>query len=446
MTNRHVALVVLFGCGFASTAVAQLGSYLGPQILTRGPGDIGTRAGETVDLRLFAGVNGVYDTGIQPVAVDSSGHLKTVNGLIGEEASLGAYGTHQYKHASLSLDYTGTFRHYQGNNSYDGSDHSLALDFSYQASARLSFDFRQIVGTSSLGSNFAAALPAAPENVVNPSSIVFDNRTTYLQSTGNATYALSARTSFTVGGNGNLIRRQSQALVGVNGYGGHASLQHSFTRRTTAGVSYDRTHYGYTGGFGQSDINIYSIFLTQAITRNWSVTGSAGVLDAAIQGQQEVLLDPAVAAVLGVSTVTQPFRQRTILPNWNVDTGRGFRGSKNIYLSFGYHRGISSGNGIYLASKMESAIANLSYTGVRKSSFSVNAQYYKLQSIGQNIQPYYQVSAGTSFTYTLTNALHLIALYNQRIYGVSSSTFNGNGYRVAVGISFSPGDIPLSFH
>ena len=41
-----------------STMTAQISNYLGPGILSRGAGDIGTRAGQDVDLRFFINANG----------------------------------------------------------------------------------------------------------------------------------------------------------------------------------------------------------------------------------------------------------------------------------------------------------------------------------------------------------------------------------------------------
>src|SRR6266851_8594298 len=94
-------------CLLASTAAAQVGNYLGPGVLSRGAGDIGTRSGQQVDLRFYAGVSGVYDNQLQPVSVDSKGNLIQVKSLYGVEANLGAYGTHNWKTATLGLDYHG---------------------------------------------------------------------------------------------------------------------------------------------------------------------------------------------------------------------------------------------------------------------------------------------------------------------------------------------------
>ena len=104
MKTRMMAIVL--AC--CSTMTAQISDYLGPGILTRGAGDIGTRAGQDVNLRVFGSVNGIYDTGLQPYSVDGAGHLVTVDGLYGVETALGVYGVHNFQHARLGLDYKGT--------------------------------------------------------------------------------------------------------------------------------------------------------------------------------------------------------------------------------------------------------------------------------------------------------------------------------------------------
>src|SRR5712692_1453994 len=108
-------------CLLAATAAAQqTDSYLGPGVLSRGAGDIGTRSGQQVDLRFYAGASGIYDSEIQPVSVDSKGNLIQVNGLYGVEANLGAYGVHNWKTATLGLDYHGLYRHYNERTYFDG--------------------------------------------------------------------------------------------------------------------------------------------------------------------------------------------------------------------------------------------------------------------------------------------------------------------------------------
>ena len=86
MKTRMIAMVL--AC--CSTMTAQISNYLGPGILSRGAGDIGTRAGQDVDLRFFVGAEGIYDTGLQPFSLDTNGQLATVGGTYGTQISYGS--------------------------------------------------------------------------------------------------------------------------------------------------------------------------------------------------------------------------------------------------------------------------------------------------------------------------------------------------------------------
>jgi hypothetical protein len=117
----------------------QVSSYLGPGILTRGAGDIGTRAGQDVNLRFFVNASGIYDNGIQPYSVDGKGQLVTVNGLWGTEVAW----EHTESITSASRGWDWTTREATGTTPRTpftmAPDHSLALGYTYQKSRRLIF-------------------------------------------------------------------------------------------------------------------------------------------------------------------------------------------------------------------------------------------------------------------------------------------------------------------
>ena len=68
-----------------------------------------------------------------------------------------------------------------------------------------------------------------------PSSLLFDNRMNYLQSTMDVNYLLSARTTFTFGGDGSAIWRKATGLIGMQGYELHGTIQHRVTQADHAG-------------------------------------------------------------------------------------------------------------------------------------------------------------------------------------------------------------------
>jgi hypothetical protein len=426
-----------------STMTAQISNYLGPGILTRGAGDIGTRAGQDVSLRFFVNATGIYENGLLPYSVDGAGNLVTVNGLWGTEVALGGYGVHNFRHARLGLDYRGTYRHYTQQSFYDGTDHQLALGYTYQKSRRLVFDMRQIAGTVSQATSFGGYLPPVTDAVVTPASLLFDNRADFLQSSLDVNLLKSDRTTLTFGGEWFGVWRKAPGLVGMQGYDVRGTIQHRVSRRTTLGVSYQHAHYDFPKVFGQSDINSYSGIWATQLSRFWTISVQGGAYQAEVQGLQRVAVDPAIAALLGVATTVQTFYRKSIFPQAGVTLDRKFQRAN---LSFHYERGVSGGNGVYLTSRQESGSAAFSYTATRKWSFNIRGGYTRLIGIGQNLQPYSGFTGSASTTYAITNQIHVIAAYDARRQEIVDATFRQTSYRASIGISFSPGDIPLAFH
>ena len=439
MKTRMIAIVL--AC--CSTMTAQIANYLGPGILSRGAGDIGERAGQDVSLRFFVNAAGIYDNGVQPYSVDSTGHLVTVNGLWGTEVAVGAYGVHNFRHARLGLDYKGTYRHYSQNSFYDGTDHTLALGYTYQKSRRLIFDLRQLAGSVSQSTSFAGALPPVTDAVVTPSSLLFDNRANFLQSSMDVNFVQSDRTVFTMGGEGFGIWRKAPGLIGMQGYDLHGAIQHRVSRRTTVGVNYQHSHYDFPKAFGESDINSYTGTLATQFGRFWTASFQGGAYQAEVQGLQRVAVDPAIAALLGVSSTVQTFYRKSIFPQWEATVGRRFQRAD---VSFYYRSGVSGGNGVYLTSREETEGVSFGYTATHKWSFSANGGYSRLDGIGQNLQPYSQFVGGAGVTYAITSPIHAFARYDAHHQEIASAIYMQTGYRATVGISFSPGDVPLAFH
>lgn len=410
--------------------------------MTDGAGQIGTRSGEQVDLRYFVDANGIYDTGLQPLATNSQGKLTQVGGLAGVELLLGAYGSHTWRRSLLSLDYSGDFIDYPHDSYYDVTNQSLTLGYTYQKSRRVYFDFRMIGGTYSYNYGSVAG-ENAPSDAINQSSLLlFDNRTAFAQGFVGMTYMLSARTSLTVGGDGFYVDRQSGQLIGVDGYDARARLQYRLSRRTSLGGEYQRSHYQFPKAFGNSDINNYSIYLASQLGRDWTFSLDGGAYQVSTVGVQQVALSPNVAAILGISYSDQAFAVNNWLPAGRATLTRKFR---HANLSFGYSRTMIPGNGVYLTSREESGTANYSYMGLRKVNFTIGGNYGDLSSVGFNISPYKYYLASVSLTYNLSKALHLVARYDLRHQEITYvSGFPPTSYRVTLGLAFSPGTLPLS--
>jgi hypothetical protein len=430
-------------CCVASTALAQIGGgYLGPAVLSSGATGIGNRSGQQVDLRFYAGVNGIYDSSVQPIAIDSKGNLLTVSGLYGVEVNLGAYGTHSWRRAQLGLDYHGAFRAYNAGSAYDGIDQAISLGYTLQESRRITFSARATGGILSNSLGGIGNIPSiALQTEVVPATLLFDSRSYYLEGGLNMTYQRTARTSFTIGGDGFDVWRQSAALVGVEGYSLHGAVEHRLSKNSSVGFTYTRQHFNFPRAFGAADIDTGEAFVGTTFGRHWALTARGGVFHSEVKGLQSVALNPVIAALLGQPTTIQAFYLESIYPSGSVSLVRQF---KTASLNFNYGRTVSPGNGVYLTSRSESGGASYSYTGIRRASISLSGGYTTLDSIGQGIKPYRSANAGGGFTYTLPYSLHFNARYDYRYQAIEDFTYKHFGYRASIGLTYSPGKVPLS--
>lgn len=442
----YLAVVLLA----APSALAQVDNYLGPGILSRGANRIGTGGGsEQLDMRFFASVAGFYDNGIQPVSVDSNGKLVQSKGLTGEETTLGVVGTHRFRHAELGLNYQGNYRQYNGNSYYNTSDHQLVLGYSLQTSRRVEIDMRQMAGSISrvIGSNsltnstLGTFTDSLSNSVATPTSLLFDNRTQYLQSSVDVNFLKTSRTIFAAGGDGFWTRRQSSTLVGAQGYNLRGQVNHRFSRTTTAGAGFQHTHYDFGRSFGETDIDTYQLFIAKNVGRTWVVLVRGGAFHAQVQSLRNVALDPAIAALVGINTTVTTSYRDNWLPYGDFSLERRGRYS-NVY--FNYSRTQTPGNGVFLASRSEAETAGIRYNRLRRFNFDLFAGYHSLRALGQELGNYQQLNAGTGMNYMIMPSLYFNARYDARQQQIDNAGYSRTGYRVSIGLTYTPGEIPVS--
>jgi hypothetical protein len=277
--------------------------------------------------------------------------------------------------------------------------------------------------------------------VVSPSTLLFDSRSYFLQGGLDLTVQQTARTAFTVGGQGFDVWRQSSYLVGVEGYSLHGQVEHRLNRNTSVGFSYQRQHFNFPKVFGQADIDSGELFVGTNLGRLWTFTIHAGVFHSEVSGLATVALNPVIAALLGQSTTVQAYYKENIFPSGSASLTRKF---KTANLNFFYSQSVVPGNGVYLTSKNQNGGGSYSYTGIHKLNLAVSGGYYSLSSLGQGIQPYKTFTGGAGLTYSLPLSLHAVARYDYRYQEIVDLAYKNNGYRVVVGLTYSPGKLPLS--
>jgi hypothetical protein len=215
----------------ASSAFAQdtsLGAYHGPGISNRGAGDLGSRSGEQVDLRYYAGVSGIVDTNLQPFVLDAQGNLLRIHNLYGVEVSGGAYGVHRWKRTELALDYRGSYHRYVNEDVYNTSDQTLTLGYATALGSLWIFSIEAGVSITEVVSPFSFALDPVLAAFFGQSTL---QGTTYLKTT----YPSGAAT---------LKRRFQNAALTFHYFRGLNSGNGAFAAGRSDNVS---ASIGYTG-------------------------------------------------------------------------------------------------------------------------------------------------------------------------------------------------------
>lgn len=429
----------------ATPQPASGGEYSGPAILSRGQ----TPAGQTaapLAFRPYIGLNGIYDTGIVPVGVTSQGTIPTADEY-GVELSLGGYLYHASKDTTVGLDYRGDFRHYTQNSSYDGTDQFLSLIVTNRPSRHWTFTMRDRVGLYSLNTFIGPTSGAFdPAYLQAPVNNIFDNRLIFGGVAGDLTYQKSARLSFNFGGEGNLTRYQSTALYGSTGATARADMEYRMSRHTTLGVDYRYTYYAYTRGFGNTGINSVGLNYSTQFTRHLQLSARIGGARVTNLGLTEITLPPAIAVLLGESVAIQAAKSLTYSPDLQARLTETWHRSS---FSVGYTDMITPGNGLYVATRNNQGIATYSYSGLRHWNFSANASYGRMTSLSQELGAYNTYTGGVGLTRDISKGLHAVVRLDAIHYKIGTAAqttepvFDHNEYRMTVGFTFSPGDIPL---
>ena len=418
--------------------------YTGPAILSRGE----TPAMQTaaaLAFRPYIGVSGSYDTGIVPFGATSTGGVPSSD-LYGVQLNLGAYTYRVWRHTTLGLDYKGDFRHYNQASYYDGTDQFLTLILTHRPNPHVTYTLRSQVGLYSLNYFLTSALGTADPNYLQaPQNDIYDNRAVFAGASGDLTYNKSARLSFNLGAEGNVLRRQSTALYGFTGATARGDMEYRLTRHTTVGLDYHFTRFAFTRGFGDTNINSIGVDYSTRFTRHLQLSARIGGARLESSSLALVPLDPAVAALLGVSAVIQSAHHLNYAPDIEARLSEDFRLSS---FSLSYTNNTVPGNGVYLTSKNSMGMASYSFTGLHYWNFGVDGSYSQMTSQVQTLGTYTSYGAGMGITRQISRSLHAVVRFDARHFNIGSAAQAGSAYRhleyrVMAGVTFSPGDVPL---
>ena len=418
--------------------------YAGPAILSRGEAP-SAMAAPQISFRPFLSIGATYSTGLSGVGVaDSQGNLPN-DSSYGASLTAGVSGVHSWKHTRIGLDYSGSYYHFAQASYYDSISQGFGLGITHQLSRHMVFNLHQSAGMFSRSAPAAVALtstlPFDPATNFIPTTDFYDNRTIYLTTQASMTIQRSTRLSFNLGGGLFTNVRRSSALYGAVGLSATGDVQYRVSRRATIGASYSFNHYGYSHDIASTFVHGAAGTFSLQVSRRTEFSAFVGFSRVESNFVQTVALDPALAALLGVSRGTLIAHQLLWAPNFSARLSRSFQHGV-AYVSAG--ESIQPGNGLFLASRAVSGTVGYGYTGLRKWSVSTGLTYNSALSFG-NIQGNYGNIAGSfGLSRTLVRSVSFVASFNGSKYRSGSfDKYNRVIYSASIGLGFAPGNVPV---
>jgi hypothetical protein len=426
--------------GFIFSAALFAQEYGGPSVLSRGLAPSVKDTSANVAFRPYLGINGICDTGLTPVSISTSGKVPNASEC-GVEGSVGVYGVQRWRHTQLGLNYSANYRHYAHNTYYDGTDQTLVLALTHQMSRRSRLTLREAAGL--YPRNYLAL---SSVDILNPTALyapnteLFDNRVMFLDTGADYTYQSSARLSFSFGGDASIIRRRSSSLFGVTTSSAHVDTVYRTTRNSSIGVVYRFVHYEFNKAFGASDIHSVGILYSLRLSKTWELSLMGGAARVETLSAQQVALDPVIAAITGQTAALVAAYRLNYIPDVSATLTKAFHLGN---LSLGYTRGVSPGNGVYMTSQQETVSASATYTGVRHWYLSASGGYARMGALIQTLGHYRSYNGGGAVSRDLSKSLHSTLRFDGRRYDTGIATFKRDTWRVTLGLTWSPGDVPL---
>jgi len=227
----------------------------------------------------------------------------------------------------------------------------------------------------------------------------------------------------------------------VTGVGAHGDIQYRASRRSTVGVMYSYMHYAFNGIYSGTDSHTVGVTYSLLLSRSTQLSGTGGISRYENVFVQTVAIDPAIAALIGISSAQRVSYQSNVIPNVAFRLSKIVpSGTVFLYAS----HGLNPGNGLFLTSTSTTAGVGYNYTGVRHWSISTGASYNRSLSVGNVLGEYSTYAVNLSASRQVARATHAVFSFNARKYDSGDfKNYNKWAYGVRLGLSFSPGEIPL---
>lgn len=436
--------------GTIAIAWGQQAGYSGPAILSRTGQSPGRSNGDPISFRVYGSISAFYSGGLTPIATDREGKAFD-DTFFGSSAGFGAYGVYTTRRSTTGVNYGGNYQLYSQRGYYNGINQRLSINHERQLSPKWTFGTGLgVTQMSNVLSNISRTpiidSPFAPE--FNPYNEVFDNRLYSFAAQAGASYQHSARLTFSMGGGTFWTTRRSNSLVSARGVSANGQVTYALSRRSQIGAVYSYGTFFFPRGFGRSDINTWMGQFGRVLSPRWTASLGAGIYRSESQRIQSVQIDPAVAAIIGLGSSVQVFH--AINNGLALEAAAGGRYGRTG-VSFGYHRGLMPGNGVYLTSRQDQVFASVSFTGGRRWNVGGSAGYGRLTQIFNGLAAngghFSTYGGGAGFNYRLFSIVHFNAHADYRHVLLDpqrqNSRLSRDRYIMSAGLAFSPGDLPL---
>ncbi len=400
------------------------------------------RRSTQVRMRFFGSVMGIYDSGL--TAYYSSSSDASNSSLWGYMVRGGVYGTKSWRKTDLSLSYAGGYTAYTRSSGFNGTNQSLVIGLSHSINKRL-FLQSSVIGTiwnRAYGYGFGYFTPGqALDPALNPLPLddIYDSTTYTFTNANTLGYQFTPRTSFGATG-GPFVTKRTNTLISVAGIFASGDISHRITRSQTLTAAYTFNQFNFSGRYGNSAITMASLGWAWR-GRRWDANLTAAIARIESEGLEMVQLDPAVAEIVGFSTGTQAYYKLNYYPTFRALLASRFRRSTVGVTAF---RQIRPGNGVILTSLTTGGYAYASYTGLRKWTMSARTGVAQYKGLIRFTNSTTNFDAGGQVGYQLRSDLQFSAAMYYRKQSTSGTDFRRDGFRITVGISYSPGDIPLA--
>jgi hypothetical protein len=420
---------------------APVQDYGGPGVLSRSYSIDRPMIPEEVKWHETFGISAVYDTGAYGAYYLNGNSNNTA--LVGTMMHWSFSGRHYFRRDQIGISYTGSLSRYSGPCCFNGSNNSVTLDYMHAISRHLSLN---LAGTGQLLSqNYVLENPFFETGTIanvnlstSPNIQIFNAGMKQFSTVADLVWQKTSRLSFDGGVTYFALEQNSAFLMGVTGAQARGDVNYRLTRQTTVGAYYSYSYYLYPHGFGYARINTGGLIYSYAINRTTQLRFRGGASRVYNFGQQTVAIAPAIAALLGVGSGVIDASESINASDISAQFVKDF--SPRTTATIAYSRGITPGNGFYLASQTEIISAGFTARVMRTYSLQAGIGRMTMTSLGQYLGTYQNEFAEISLNRAYKRGVGLSLGLTYRYFNVTQFVTVRNEVRVTTGFTWGSGN------